>query len=938
MANDIDKTSPHYKGDFGSIYEVNKKFPTGGVAGDFVVIEGWAHYWNADRASWCVNAQRDSYWDELITNIIEKFKLIRGATYMGVASLDTVPTKVIGAKMYYFATVAGTYKNFGDLVVPQGINVLYSENGSSWVNTTLLEVAQELGVSTKKVVSQKALNDALNLKANQSSVNEALAKKADKETVNTELAKKFDKESVVQESGEAEDKVMSQKAVSDKLSDLYSNTLSGNLIIANTNLLLDSPSEGFVHTNGDIVVYPNNEFYIMYPAVPVKEGITYNYVGEILDNVVYAVAFYSYEGKMLGGLGKNDLSNDYKNGSITAPEGSVFAIISAKKHERERVSFTATSSYYSNFNLNVLEKLGNLIGTKLDKNLIYNNYYSQKTCLEYTDSIPQKGILDFKFYASDNILEDKNITWLTLQIGFYNNLIFIQGYAIKDSEKVLWTIAFEEGVSEQPKGIRVLDGGNLFKFENNTVQIQAHITVDFDILKGVYTFYSTIHPISLSSMDYEYVSFNRIGLVQKDVSQRDYPYSDGIKNIITVIPSTVKKSENLTVGLVSTDMSIERKAIEIILGNPIPDSSFWNYFYAKYIDGFGPGNYVAFIRAKRQGTSKCFLQVMDDKGANLASINISNQLTDNYKLFSVNVELTKTQSIYVGVASTVSSSSVFAGDVISISLIGFAKDRTIKSIGSDIYTINDIIDLSKDNDDWNIEKEASMAIFQGIPSVGMIGDSLMSGATYNHYDEENPLKDREGFEWWRVLERESGAKYFDFAKGGLSTKSWLDIYLGTATKPENKCCAYIIGLGVNDEYFLGIDYLGTPDDIDINNPDNNKDTYYGNYAKIIQKLTSFNSRAKFFLLTEPRRINDLDSKWNGAVRYIANLFNNCYTVDLQDLYNNIYLKGFINNTKGPQAHYPSIAYCYMAKLIERAIGDTIIKNARDFVDIQFGAE
>ena len=207
MANDINKEDHHYKGDYGSIYEVNRKFPTGGVAGDFVVIDGWAHYWNADRGTWCVNAERDSYWDELITNIIEKFKLVRGATYMGVASLDTVPAKAIGAKMYYFATVAGTYKNFGDLVVPQGINVLYSENGSSWVNTTLLEVAQELGVSTNKVVSQKTLNDALNLKANQSSVNEA-------------LAKKFDKESVVQESGEAEDKVMSQKAVSDKISDL----------------------------------------------------------------------------------------------------------------------------------------------------------------------------------------------------------------------------------------------------------------------------------------------------------------------------------------------------------------------------------------------------------------------------------------------------------------------------------------------------------------------------------------------------------------------------------------------------------------------------------------------------------------------------------------------------------------------------------------------
>lgn len=213
MANDINKVDPHYKGEYGSIYEVNRKFPTGGVAGDFVVIDGWAHYWNADRGTWCVNAERDSYWDELITNIIEKFKLVRGATYMGVASLDTVPAKAIGAKMYYFATVAGTYKKFDNLVVPQGINVLYSENGSSWVNITLLEVAQELGVSTNKVVSQKALNDALNLKANQSYVNEALAKKADNKRVDDELAKKFDKASVVQEFGDSEDKVVSQFAI-----------------------------------------------------------------------------------------------------------------------------------------------------------------------------------------------------------------------------------------------------------------------------------------------------------------------------------------------------------------------------------------------------------------------------------------------------------------------------------------------------------------------------------------------------------------------------------------------------------------------------------------------------------------------------------------------------------------------------------------------------
>lgn len=231
MANDIDKTSPHYKGEFGSIYEVNQKFPSGGVEGDYVDIDGWAHYWNADRGTWCVNAQRDSYWDELITGIIEKFKLFKGATYMGVAGLDTVPAKAIGAKMYYFATVAGTYKNFGGLVVPQGINVLYSENGSSWVCSTLLEVAQELGVSTRNVVSQKVVNEALAKKADKETVDIELGKKAntadvdtkfteEKKRVDAELGKKFDKESVAQESGDSEVLVMSQKAVSDKFIEL----------------------------------------------------------------------------------------------------------------------------------------------------------------------------------------------------------------------------------------------------------------------------------------------------------------------------------------------------------------------------------------------------------------------------------------------------------------------------------------------------------------------------------------------------------------------------------------------------------------------------------------------------------------------------------------------------------------------------------------------
>ena len=122
--------------------------------------------------------------------------------------------------MLYFALQGGRYTNFGNQDVAQGINVLLTMDGKSWTVQSLISVAQELGASTTMLVSQKAITDAINRKANTTDVDEALAKKADKETMNTELAKKFDKVSVVQETGTATDKVMSQKVVTDNLTEL----------------------------------------------------------------------------------------------------------------------------------------------------------------------------------------------------------------------------------------------------------------------------------------------------------------------------------------------------------------------------------------------------------------------------------------------------------------------------------------------------------------------------------------------------------------------------------------------------------------------------------------------------------------------------------------------------------------------------------------------
>lgn len=59
-----------------------------------------------------------------------------------------------------------------------------------------------------------------------------LGKKANKAAMDVELAKKFDKESVAQESGDSEELVMSQKAVSTKLSDLHTKDSVQDRILA----------------------------------------------------------------------------------------------------------------------------------------------------------------------------------------------------------------------------------------------------------------------------------------------------------------------------------------------------------------------------------------------------------------------------------------------------------------------------------------------------------------------------------------------------------------------------------------------------------------------------------------------------------------------------------------------------------------------------------
>ena len=119
-------------------------------------------------------------------------------------------------------------------------------------------------------------------------------------------------------------------------------------------------------------------------------------------------------------------------------------------------------------------------------------------------------------------------------------------------------------------------------------------------------------------------------------------------------------------------------------------------------------------------------------------------------------------------------------------------------------------------------------------TIGCIGDSLSSGE--HEAEDENHNKsfhDFFEFSWGQFLARDCGVKVYNFSRGGMSCKEYMQSFANQmdAFNKEKACLAYIIALGVNDLY--NPDYkidLGSIDDLE-----NKKETMARYYQEIILK-------------------------------------------------------------------------------------------------------
>ena len=189
-------------------------------------------------------------------------------------------------------------------------------------------------------------------------------------------------------------------------------------------------------------------------------------------------------------------------------------------------------------------------------------------------------------------------------------------------------------------------------------------------------------------------------------------------------------------------------------------------------------------------------------------------------------------------------------------------------------------------DEKPLEKMVTDGGFVGIfRTIACVGDSLSSGE-FESVDEAGVKHYHDMFEysWGAYMARAAGCTVYNFSRGGMTAKEYCESFAKSSGLWEGHLAAqaYIIALGVNDLMNQHME-PGRISDIDFKDWRNNKETFIGYYAQIIQRYREIQPEAKFFLMTAPKGDSETRNKDGEDLRRcvleLAEAFENCYVLD-----------------------------------------------------------
>lgn len=232
---------------------------------------------------------------------------------------------------------------------------------------------------------------------------------------------------------------------------------------------------------------------------------------------------------------------------------------------------------------------------------------------------------------------------------------------------------------------------------------------------------------------------------------------------------------------------------------------------------------------------------------------------------------------------------------------------------------------SKGSDDDDSVQYASLAMFE---KFGIIGDSYACGTIYVFEDGKvQYYGSYERLSWGQILARKLGTTCTNFSKGRLSTRTWLESESGLqallAAEPQN---IYYLMLGINDKEVYGNTGIGSLDDIKEDH-NQNADTFYGNYGKIICEILNHAPDAKLIMSTMTG-VTSLNKLYNDAIEEIAAHFGiPCVKQYESEFFNSDYYKKNLVNS-----HPTAPIYSGMANALQDLFEDAIRDNIDYFKD------
>lgn len=230
------------------------------------------------------------------------------------------------------------------------------------------------------------------------------------------------------------------------------------------------------------------------------------------------------------------------------------------------------------------------------------------------------------------------------------------------------------------------------------------------------------------------------------------------------------------------------------------------------------------------------------------------------------------------------------------------------------------------------ENDVTLGMFNRIAAIG---DSYTRGIIYyGNTEADAHTSPGKKLSYIGVMGRRNGTDWDNYGIGGITTRGYLTHQEGLpAVLAGEKSDLYFLALGINDAGKLGAGYLGTIADITddyVTNPD----TFYGNYARIIEQVQAYAPHAKLVMvgIMRPDSMNANYASFRAAIKEIAEHYELPYLDPYADRFFTSSIMATLSGNHPTAAGYTGIALA-----LERLFARAVEENPTYWKDADYGS-